>query len=210
MDYTLLATSFGAFFAILNPFVTLPFFLSMTTHCDEAEQKRIALKVTLYAAVMCATIFAAGQAIISFFGVSIDEFRVAGGLVVASIAWSMLNGQRVASHQGSDKEQKHLDALEGLAFYPLTFPMVVGPGTIATIILYSARANSGIQRLTVAAVIAVVLTAMFLVLHFASLFSRVLSESMRVIMTRLMGMILLAIAVSMVFAGLKAIFPVLA
>lgn len=209
MDFALLATSFGAFFAIMNPFITLPFFLSMTAHYSEAEQKRVAIKVVTYSAIMCAVLFGAGQAIIGFFGVSVDDFRVAGGLVVAGVAWSMLNGQRIDSHQGSDKEQAHLARMDAFAFYPLTFPMVVGPGTIATLFIYAANADTNARRLTIVVVIAAVLALMALVLYFASVFGRVLSETMRVIMTRLMGMILLAIAVSMVFTGLKAVFPAL-
>lgn len=210
MDYALLVKAFGAFFAIMNPFMTLPIFLAMTSDFTVVEQRFLALKVALYAAIMCAVILLAGQAIIGFFGVSVSDFRIAGGLVLAHIAWSMLNGSPVASHHGSDSEQSHMAQLKGLAFHPITFPMIVGPGTIATIIVFTGQAQGLEMTLTIGIVIAVVLAMLLVVLYFAGSFGKVLSETMRVIMTRLMGMILLAIAVDMIIAGLATAFPKLA
>ncbi len=85
--------------------------------------------------------------------------------------------------------------------------MIVGPGTIATLILYSAHAGGTAGLLAISGVVAVILAMLFIVLFFASVFGKVLNNTMRVIMTRLMGMILLAIAVDMASAGAKAVFP---
>jgi multiple antibiotic resistance protein len=207
VDTTDLVKAFGAFFAIMNPFVNLPLFLALTTGFTVAQQRMLAIKVTLFSAVMCAVILVAGQQIIAFFGITIDQFRIAGGLVLAHIAWSMLNGASFASHHGDAKEQSQMQDLAGLAFYPLTFPMIVGPGTIATLIIYTAHATSVSDLLEVGAVAGAVLVILFAVLFFASLIGKVLSDTMRVITTRLMGMILLAIAVDMVTAGVRGVLP---
>ena len=207
MEYALIIKAFGAFFAIMNPFVNLPIFLAMTDGFSIAQQRALATKVTMFSAIMCAVILLAGREIIGFFGITVNEFRVAGGIVLAHIAWSMLNGSNVASHHGSQDEKEHLADLSGLAFYPITFPMIVGPGTIATIIIYTGHTSSFSGLISVAAVIAAVLVMLFVVLFFASFFGKVLSDTMRVIMIRLMGMILLAIAVEMLFAGVKVILP---
>jgi multiple antibiotic resistance protein len=207
MDYTLLVKEFGAFFAIMNPFINLPIFLAMTSDFTVAEQRILAVKTAVFSAVMCAVILFAGQKIIGFFGISVDHFRVAGGLVLAHIAWSMLNGSDVASHHGTAKEQDHMAALNSLAFYPITFPMIVGPGTIATIIIYTGHSNGSTGLLVTGLVIATVLFMLFVVLYFASFFGKALSSTMRVIMTRLMGMILLAIGVEMLVDGLSALLP---
>jgi multiple antibiotic resistance protein len=155
-------------------------------------------------------IFFTGQKVISFFGITIDEFRIAGGLVLAQIAWSMLNGSNVASHHGSESEKDHLTQMDAMAFYPLAFPMAVGPGTIATTIVYTGQAKSVAELATIGVIILAVILMMFLVLYFASFFGKALSETMRTIMTRIMGMILLAIAVEMTSTGLKAVLPGLA
>ena len=210
MDYAELTKAFGAFFAIMNPFVNLPIFLAMTAGFTIAQQRTMAVKVTLFSAIMCAVILFAGQKIIGFFGITVDEFRIAGGIVLAHIAWSMLNGSNIAAHHGTEAEKDHMADLTGLAFYPITFPMIVGPGTIATLIIYAGHAKGLTGVLSVGAVVGVILAMLFLVLFFASVFGKVLTDTMRVIMTRLMGMILLAIAVEMVVAGIKAVLPGLA
>lgn len=210
MDQADLTKAFGAFFAIMNPFVNLPIFLALTAGFSIAEQRTLALKITIFSAIMCAVILVAGQQIIGFFGVTIDQFRIAGGAVLAHIAWSMLNGSSIASHHGTDTEQDHMQDLSSLAFYPITFPMIVGPGTIATLIIYAGHAQNGEGLIAVGGVVAVILAMLFAVLFFASFFGKVLSDTMRVIMTRLMGMILLAISVEMIVAGLSAVLPGLA
>ena len=210
MDESELIKAFGAFFAIMNPFVNLPIFLALTTGYSIAQQRTLAVKIFFFSAIMCTIILIAGKMIIGFFGITVDQFRVAGGIVLVHIAWSMLNGEGVSSHQGSKVEQQQLSDLSAVAFYPITFPMVVGPGTIATLIIYSGHAETISDLSEVGGIVAVILVMLFAVLFFASSFGKVLSETMRVIMTRLMGMILLAIAVAMVVDGLKAVLPGLA
>jgi multiple antibiotic resistance protein len=210
MDYAELTKAFGAFFAIMNPFVNLPIFLALTAGFTVAQQRGLAVKITIFSTIMCAIILFAGQKIIGFFGITIDQFRIAGGIVLAHIAWSMLNGQSITSHHGTDDEKDHMADLSGLAFYPITFPMIVGPGTIATLIIYAGHAKTMSGLLSVGMIVAAILAILFVVLFFASFFGKVLSDTMRVIMTRLMGMILLAIAVEMVVAGLTAVLPGLA
>ena len=210
MDYGLMLKSFGAFFAVMNPFVNLPIFLSLTSDYSQRQQRLLASKIVVFSAIMCAVILIAGQHILAFFGVTVEEFRVAGGLVLAHIAWSMLNGNDSAAHHGTQDEKQGLAALKAMAFYPMTFPMIVGPGTIATIIVYTGGDMSLMHLSSIAVVLAVVLGLLFLVLHFSAFFSQVMTQMMRVIMTRLMGMILLVIAIDMIFAGTKSLLPGLA
>ncbi|MEO8439716.1 MAG: MarC family protein [Spartobacteria bacterium] len=207
MDHALIINSFGAYFAIMNPFMVLPIFLALTSGFQVSEQRRLAIKVAIYSTILCAIILFTGQKIISFFGVTVDQFRIAGGLVLGQIAWSMLNGKNVASHHGSQAEQDHLAQIETMAFYPLAFPMIVGPGTIATTIVYTGQAKDAAGLFAIGAVMLAILAMLLAVLYFAAFFGRALSETMRTIMTRVMGMILLAIAVEMATAGLKSVLP---
>lgn len=96
-----LIKAFGALFAIIDPFMNLPIFRALTAGFVIAQQRTLALKVTLYSAVMCAVVLIAGQQIIGFFGITFDEFRIAGGIVLSHIAWSMLNGNSVTPHHGT-------------------------------------------------------------------------------------------------------------
>lgn len=207
MDKMELAKAFGAFFAIMNPFVNLPIFLALTAGFSVEQQRSLAVKITFFSAIMSLIILLAGQKIIGFFGIDVDQFRIAGGVVLAHISWSMLNGSEIASHQGSEEEKDQMSAISAMAFYPITFPMIVGPGTIATLIIYGGHAQNIEGLAAIGGVVGVILVLLFLVLFFASFFGKVLTDTMRVIMTRLMGMILLAISVEMIVAGIKAVFP---
>ena len=210
MDTADLIKAFGAFFAIMNPFVNLPIFLALTEGFDVRKQRILATKVAIFSAIMCAIILVAGSTIIGFFGITVDQFRIAGGAVLAHVAWSMLNGRGIDSHHGSEAEKGGMQDLSGLAFYPITFPMIVGPGTIATLIIYSGNASGVVELVEIGAVAGVILLALYVVLFFAASFDKILTDTARVIMTRLMGMILLAIAVEMMAAGLTAVMPGLA
>lgn len=211
MDIAFAAKFLGALFAIMNPFINLPFFLAMTADRTVAEQRALALQVTTYTAVMCIVISLAGNLILGFFGISVNAFRVAGGLVLLGISFSMLNGHPITSHERGDHEKKDDPAGagedDGIAFYPMTFPLIVGPGTIATLIIYMAQARGVGDYTAFAVVLAALITIFLLVLYFAASIGKLLSARMRVIMTRLMGMILAAIAIGMVVDGLKILLP---
>ncbi len=207
MDIPFLVKVLGALFAIMNPFVNLPIFLGLTEGLDPAAQRRLGLRVTLYSAAICAVVALAGQRILAFFGVSVDDFRVAGGLVLAMIAFGLLNGTGSAAHHGSTEEKAGHADFAGTAFYPLAFPMLVGPGTITTLIVFLGQAQGPAQIAAFATALAALLAALGLVLWFGAALGRYLSQTLRVVMSRLMGMILLAIAVAMLAAGLKALLP---
>lgn len=210
MDNTELIKIFGAFFAIMNPFINLPIFLGLTSGLSVGQQRTLAVKIAIFSFFMCAVILFSGQSILAFFGITIDQFRIAGGVVLAQIAWSMLNGSEISVHHGSQKEKTQMQSLSSLAFYPITFPMIVGPGTIATLIIYANHAHSLGQELVVGAIVSVILIMLFAALFFAAAIGQLLSENMRVITTRLMGMILLAISIDMIVSGLRVVLPGLA
>ena len=206
MDTALFIKGLGAFFAIMNPFVMLPVFLGMTSDYTPGEQRRLGLAVAGYSALLAAVVIAAGTHVLGFFGISVDDFRVAGGIVLFIIGLGMLNGSPSPAHHGTEDEQAHHADLTALAFYPMAFPMIVGPGTIATILVLSAGA--GTQGLVaIGAAAAIVLAALALVLAFAAQIGRIMSQSLRVVTIRLMGMILAAVAVDMCVTGLKALLP---
>ena len=213
MDLTLLVKALGAFFAIMNPFVNLPLFLSLTAGQEPAQQRRTAWRTTLFSALMCAVVAVSGSALLRFFGISLDDFRVAGGLVLLTIALGMLSGRGASAHEGSKTEKARAAdyaVANDVAFYPMTFPILVGPGTIATIIVIQSQARGLGGHAAVAAALAVILVTLGIVLYFSASIGARLSMTMRTIMTRLMGMILASIAVQMIVVGIQHLFPGLA
>lgn len=200
----------GALFAIMNPFMTLPVFLSLTDGMDASSQRRTALATVFFCTVMCTIVAIAGTGILAFFGITIDDFRVAGGLVLMMIAFGLLNGTGISAHHGTEAERAHQAQVANVAFYPLTFPMIVGPGTITTLVIFLGQAQGPADHAAFALALALVLVALGLVLYFAAAIGHLLSQTLRVIMSRLMGMILVAIAVEMIVQGLRTMLPGLA
>ena len=214
MATAVLIKALGAFFAIMNPFVNLPLFLSLTQEQDAATQRRTAVRTTISSTVMCGVVLLLGATILRFFGIGVDDFRIAGGIVLLIISLSMLNGGGSSAHEGSTQEKaQHNVVADGgndVAFYPMTFPILVGPGPIATIIVIQSQARGLGGHAAVAAALAAVLAALGIVLYFSASIGARLSMTMRTIMTRLMGMILASIAVQMIVVGIQHLFPGLA
>lgn len=210
MDTGFAITFFGALFAIMNPITNLPVFLSVTDGAPVATQRQIALKTALYSLVLGAGFAVAGTQLLNLFGISVDDFRVAGGLVVLLIALNMLNGNESSSHHGTGAEKGSYPAPDTVAFYPLTFPIIVGPGTITTLIIFAHRAKTLPDKVAFSVVFAGLVGLLGLTFFFAPVLARHLSGTARVIMSRLMGMILAAIAIGMITDGLKTLLPGLA
>ena len=207
MDTAYAIKLFGALFAIMNPISNLPIFLGVTEGAPVATQRAIALKVALYALVMGAVFSLAGSAVLKLFGITIADFRTAGGLVLLLIALNMLNGDHSSSHHGSEGEQQNFPDAASVAFYPLTFPIIIGPGTIATLIVFAGQAETAADKIAFGAVFAGLVALLGVVFYFAADIGKHLSETARAIMSRLMGMILAAIAVGMITTGLKDLLP---
>lgn len=210
MDQEFAIKFYGAMLAVMNPFVILPIFLGMTEGLTGTERRKIVLRITFFAAVMSTAVALAGQQILSFFSIGIDDFRVAGGALMLMIGFSMLNGRDSTAHRGTEREREHQVNLDDIAFYPMTFPMCVGPGTITALILFMQEAHATGTYLTYTVVVVASLIGLGVVLYFGEAIGRRLSRTIRVIMTRMMGMILTAIAVAMVTSGLKNLLPGLA
>ncbi|WP_417679020.1 MarC family protein [Pseudodonghicola sp.] len=210
MDMAFLIKFAGAIFAIMNPFVNLPMFLGLTNDMEMGEQRRTALMTVFYTAILCAVVALAGPDILNFFGISVADFRAAGGIVLLMIALGMLNGRAGAAHHGTPAEKAANEERETLAFYPMAFPMLVGPGTITTIILFTGQARHPTDHIAIGLVLAGNIAALAIVLYFAANIGHLMSQTLRTVMIRLMGMILAAIAVDMIAGGLKTLLPGLA
>lgn len=140
---------------------------------------------------------------------TIDDFRLAGGLLVLLIALSMLHGSPSSQHAPREGECEGL-AQDSVAIYPLTIPLLVGPGTIATLIVLGQSAFATGRELSLALGLAAFLALLAAALLSAPLIGHYLSPKVTAITQRLMGMILAAIAMQMILASLRAAFPHLA
>jgi multiple antibiotic resistance protein len=198
---------FSALFAIMNPIANVPVFLSLTSGASDAERRKVAMTALIAVSIGCVVAAVAGSSILGMFGVSIDDFRLAGGLLVLLIALSMLHGSANTQQAPTDKERKDLADADSVAIYPLAIPLLLGPGTIATMIVLGHSAVSTGKELAFTAGLAAFLLLLAVSLLSAPIIGHYLSPRMTAITQRLMGMILAAIAVDMMMTSLRASFP---
>lgn len=210
MDFAFAAKVFAALFAIMNPIANLPIFLSLTSDMGEAEQRRTAVLVSATVAVGCIVSALAGSAILGFFGLDVNHFRLAGGLIVLLIALSMLHGTDSATHSGSGEEKATFATASNVAFYPLAIPILLGPGTISALIVYAHDATGPDRITALGAGMLAFLLLLAATLIAAPTLARIISPTVMSVTKRLMGMILAAIAMEMLVASLRALFPGLA
>ena len=196
----------AALFAIMNPFGAIPIFLSLTADNTPAERRRIGGVTALAVLVALLVTALVGHQILGFFGVSIGAFRAAGGLIILLLALSMLHGRQSTVHH-SPVEQQDGEAKDDPAVFPLAIPLIAGPGSIATVILYSNQVRGVAGYLVIGAVIALLCLVLYLALRLALPLSDRLGATGMNVATRLMGMLLASIAVEMIAAGIGDLFP---
>ena len=200
-----------ALLAIVNPVGVLPFFLHFTQHFSP-EQRRQTIRVSALAAGLVVAISAlAGNKIIAFFGISIASFQVGGGTLLLISALQMLNAQPAESKPTdvSDGQQK-ADAGASIAVVPLTIPLLTGPATISTMVIYAERTRHWWEQAVLVGYGLVVALATFAVFTLSGQLARLIGRTGINVMTRLMGLILAALAVEIMADGLTQLFPILA
>jgi multiple antibiotic resistance protein len=187
---------------IVNPLGTAPIFLSMTADLPVAARRRLALVVARYSALLLAAAMLIGSFVLELFGVSLPIVRVGGGLLVTANGWRLLNSDEKEMKSGDPVDAWELEA-ERRAFYPLTFPLTTGPGSLSVAITLGARAKH--QRLDVVADligVALVGLAVWFSYRFVSRLIAYLGETGTTVFLRLSSFILLCIGVSIVWSGL--------
>jgi multiple antibiotic resistance protein len=200
-----------ALLAIVNPVGVLPFFLHFTQHFTPA-QRRHTIRVSALAAGLVVAISAlAGNKIIAFFGISIASFQVGGGTLLLISALQMLNAQPAESKPTdvTDGQQK-ADAGASIAVVPLTIPLLTGPATISTMVIYAERTRHWWEQGVLVGYGVVVGLATFIVFTMSGQLARLIGRTGINVMTRLMGLILAALAVEIMADGLTQLFPILA
>lgn len=208
LEYTEYTKFLIALLAIVNPLGAVPIFVALTTGTPELERKRIgkiviaAVMIILFAALLI------GDGLLKFFGITIHSFSVGGGIMILLMAISMLQAKRSHISQ-TPEETREGESKESVAVVPLAMPLLAGPGAISTIILY-AHKNTGATHYAIMAVdILIVGFLLWLVLKLVPWISQHVSQTGINIFTRIMGLILAAIAIEFIASGLKGLFPVL-
>jgi len=197
---------FAAIIVIVDPLGLLPIFISITADETERERARTARVAVIFAAVVMIVGSLVGGPVLKFFGISIASFRVAGGLLILILALAMLNAKISPSKQAPEEAQEAVEK-ENVAVVPLAVPLLAGPAALSTIIIYAQSIPGwGIRLYLIFCIIAVALIT-WILLRLSIVISRKLGQTGLNNVTRLMGLILAAIAVEFIAGGLVQLFP---
>ena len=213
MDFKPLVT----LIAIVNPLAIVPFFMHYTqgfSRTQSRETIRVASFSVLCVISICAVF---GLAVLGFFGISLASFQVGGGLLMLTSALSMINARtaEAAAHdddvQAIDDTTKPADpSRHSVAVVPLTIPLLTGPATMSTVVIYAEQAESFWQHAALIGYGIIIAGLTFACFSTASGISRILGQTGINVMTRLMGLILAALSVEVIAKGLVQLFPALA
>ncbi len=195
---------FTSFFTLANPLGTMPVFLNQTEGCTEDERKAIAKKSTIVAFFTLVIFAFFGRYIFLIFGVSTDAFRIAGGIIIFKIGYDMLQAH-ITHIKLNETERKIQHYTDNIAITPLAIPMLCGPGSIANGIVLMEDAETGWYKVAMIVSIALVYLITFLILRASNKLYKLLGETGSNVMMRLMGLILMVIAVECMISGLKPV-----
>lgn len=194
--------AFTSFFTLMNPLGTMPVFMSMTATLTPAQRRQTALKAVIVSFGTLLLFAFTGQLLFQFFGISVDSFRVVGGIIFFMMGYDMLQA-RLSKVKVKDSEAQ--EYVSDISVTPLAIPMISGPGSITNAIVLMQDAVNIQQKITLIAIIAVVLVITLVILVSSSKISEKLGETGNKVLMRLMGLIVMVIAVEFLFSGLKPI-----
>ena len=200
-----------ALLAIVNPIGAIPFFIHFTQGFNRQQRQRTIRVAAFSAFVVIAVSALAGLKIIEFFGISLASFQVGGGMLLLISSMQMLNAQPAEGRRDDLVEgQDKLDAGASIAIVPLTIPLLTGPATISTMVIYAEKTRHWWQLGVLVAYGVVIGLAVWVAFSLSGRIARVLGKTGINVMTRLMGLILAALAVEVMSDGLVKLFPILA
>ena len=193
---------FTSFFTLINPLGVMPIFMTMTAELDESHRKHTAQKASVAAFITIIAFALTGQLLFNLFGISVNSFRVVGGIIFFIMGMDMLQA-RLGQVKIKDTEVKSY--INDISITPLAIPMICGPGAITNAIVLMEDAATIPMKIILLAVITIVMFITYLFLLSSSKFIKMLGQTGNNVMMRLMGLIVMVIAVEFFFRGLKPI-----
>jgi multiple antibiotic resistance protein len=202
-------TSLVSLFVILDPLGNIFPYLALTAERPPADTRRVAGRACGYSFLILAVFALAGRLIIAFFGISLAAFQIAGGFILFRISIDMLQGRGHFNRLDTSSSLK-AEEYDDIALVPLAVPLMAGPGSITTVLVLTSGARTPAESLTILAAAMIILLVTYLCFIFAESILALIKETSLRLLTRIMGLILTALAVQFIIQGLKSAFPLLA
>ncbi len=200
-DMAFFLSSFFSLFAIVSPLSGLVTFVSLTSSVTQEEKNTIANKSVALASIIALFFAITGRLILDFFGITIDSLRIAGGILLFVVAFDMILGKVSRESITKNEIDKSIDRSDTWIF-PIAMPLLTGPGTISTVIVLMNTASSAMQNISVIVSILLTFFITLLLLRFSTGIYKFVGYTGMLVLTRLMGILLAALAVNFVATGL--------
>lgn len=199
IDWTFALMAFTGLFAIINPIGNAPIFISLTDNLDRSHQKAIALKAVTVAFILLAVFVIFGYALFNVLNISIQAFRITGGLLVVKVGFDMINSKPKEHNPSSLPETPDMS----IAISPLATPIIVGPGTLSTAVSLVGQENKIENSVIIILSAAIILTlSYFIFISSTTLVEKIGKEALNVI-TKIMGLLIASIGIQMVITSIQ-------
>ncbi len=208
-DLAIFLQFFLGLVAAVNPVGIMPVFVSLTGHMTVEEKHKTATTANTAVAIILVVSLFGGQMLLDMFSISLDSFRVAGGLLLLSIAFSMMSGKLGEDKQNKQEKSEYVSR-EQVGVVPLAMPLMAGPGAISSTIVYGSRYPDLMDTFGIAVTIVLFCFCTWLLFRSAPLIVRFLGQTGINVITRIMGLILGALGIEFIANGLRSLFPGLA
>lgn len=202
----LFLSAFVTFFVVIDPPGCAPIYAGLTKGASAAQARNMALRATMIASIILLIFALFGQELLNALHIELNSFRIAGGLMLFFIAFDMVFEKRTQRRESRAEKIAQTPEIEDVSVFPMAMPMLAGPGAIAAVMLLMNEANGLSESLEVLAALAAVLVITAASLVAAGPLIRLLGDKVEAVITRLLGVLLAALAAQYVIDGLKGSF----
>ncbi len=212
MDIALFLSAVTTIFVMADPFGNIPIFLGLTGGLSGTERRYVITKASVVATIILIVFAIVGQPAMSLLGISLDALSIAGGILLLLIAFDMLmsTGLHAKRTDGGEGVEAVEEEPESVAITPMATPLIVGPGVMAATIIFMNKAGGLLDQLGVLAAVLIAMAGSWAILVNSDLLYMVLKRDGTRVLTKVMGIVLAAIATGMMLNGLQHAFPMLA
>ena len=196
---------FFALFSVLNPIGTIPIFVGLTQDYSPKDRARVSLKTSINVCIILLISFFVGQYVLEFFGITITALRIAGGIIIASSGFSLLNGQFNKNKGINKKVEEEIQNRNDIALTPLAMPMLAGPGSISLLIAYYQEHQAPDEIIISTIAIFLVAVSIYFVLRSAHYLAKFLGSSGIVAISRIIGFLTIAIGIQYIISAVLSI-----
>ncbi|MEP9400750.1 MarC family protein [Sphingomonas silueang] len=202
----LFVSSLVTFFVVIDPPGCAPIYAGLTSGASKVQQRAMAIRAVCIAAAILLVFALFGQALLKALGISLDSFRIAGGIMLFLIALDMVFERRTQRREDRAREIIETPEVEDVSTFPMAMPMIAGPGSIASVMLLMSQVGDWTQRAVVLGALGSILLLTLAALLAAGPIMQLLGARIEAVITRLLGVLLAALAAQFVIDGLRASF----